>query len=311
MQHKASRRPPRRSIRKLFILLCIIANGVFFIKRQQPTIISPVPAEIFQESPSQIVLFAKKKDPQELQRLIHAMIGTTWKNYSVLVKDLNRSFEVGISDTVIYEAASVNKISILAALYKKAGEGSVDLNKQITVQAKDIQDYGTGVIRYEKPGGVYSVKTLARLMMQKSDNTAAYILSSYIVSTADIQTLLPTWGLTQTEMVINNQTSNRDMAILLPKLLDGKIVHPALTLELRSFLKDSDFEDRLPQLLPKTATVFHKTGDAIASLHDVGVVEDEKLKYYIGIFTSEISNEEETKRLMAKISKLVYDYLRQ
>ncbi len=217
---------------------------------------------------------------------------------------------MGINETVMYEAASVNKIPILVALYSKAQEGSINLDKQITIQEKDIQDYGTGVIRYEKPGSAYSIKTLARLMMQKSDNTAGYILSVYFVSTAHVQKMLSGWGLTQTEMVEANQTSNRDVAILLTNLLDGKIVNQALTEELKSFLKDSDFEDRLPPLLPKTATVYHKTGDATAKLHDVGIIEDGKMRYYLGIFTSDITDEAETKQLMAKISKLVFDYLK-
>jgi beta-lactamase class A len=277
--------------------------------RRNTSIISPVPDEKKETMSFLTDLFAKKKSPEDLRRIVRETINNRWKNYSVLVINLDGNFEMGINDTVMYDAASINKIPILAALYLQTQQGKVDLDKQITVQTADIQDYGTGVIRNEEPGGTYSVKTLAQLMMQQSDNTAAYILSVYIVQTADIQKLLPTWGLTQTDM-INNQTSNRDIAILLPKLLDGKIVNQALTQELKAFFKDTEFEDRLPSLLPKTATVYHKTGDAIASLHDVGVVEDKKLKYYIGIFTSDITNEEETKQLMAKISKLVYDYLK-
>ena len=288
-----------------FALLVSLGYKIF----GKPQVVSPIPTEKTKELDRQIVLFAKKKDPQELRGMVQSLVGTTWKNYSVLVKDLTSNFEMGINETVMYEAASVNKIPILAAVYSKAQEGSINLDRQITVQEKDIQDYGTGVIRYEKPGSVYSIKTLARLMMQKSDNTAGYILSVYVVPTSDIQKMLPGWGLSQTEMVKDNQTSNQDMAVLLIKLLDGRIVNTALTQEIRSFFKESDFEDRIPVLLPKTATVYHKTGDATAKLHDVGVIEDGKMRYYLGIFTSDITNEAETKELMAKVSKLVYDYL--
>ncbi|MEK7528376.1 MAG: serine hydrolase [Patescibacteria group bacterium] len=311
MRRGSQRKSSNLSHIKILVLpIAILVIGGFIMTRRGSDVVSPVPKDNPETTHAASVLLQKKKNPDELHDLVQTIIGTTWKNYSVYVKGLSSNFEFGINDTVMYDAASVNKIPILAALYVNAESGKVDLNKQITVQTKDIQDYGTGTIRYEKPGGIYSLKTLARLMMQQSDNTAAYILSVYIVPTADIQKLLPSWGLTQTDM-INNQTSNRDIAILLPKLLDGKIVNLALTQELKAFFKDTEFEDRLPSLLPKTATVYHKTGDAIATLHDVGIVEDGKLKYYIGIFTSDITDEEQTKKLMAKISRLVYDYLKQ
>ena len=69
---------------------------------------------------------------------------------------------MGINESVIFTAASVNKVPILAALYEEAQKGNVDFNRVITLQASDIQDYGTGSIRYDPPGTTYSVKTLAQ-----------------------------------------------------------------------------------------------------------------------------------------------------
>lgn len=310
MLRSAPRRTPRRFIGKIFFFLCIVAIGGFFIRRQNAAVISPIPPETRKEPPHQIVLFAKKKDPQELRNMVQTTIGSTWKNYSVLAIDLNSNFEMGINDTVMYDAASVNKIPILAVLYYQAQQGSVELDKQITVQAEDIQDYGSGVIRYEEPGGTYSIKTLARLMMQQSDNTAAYLISAYVVPIDTIQKLITSWGLTQTD-ILNNKTSNKDIALLLSKVISGGIASQPLTQEMLAFLKNSAFEDRIPGNLPQSTTTYHKTGDAQGSLHDVGIVLDGKLRYYIGIFTSDITDEEETKKLIAKISRLVYDYLKQ
>lgn len=277
--------------------------------RRESEVISPVPKENPVTSKSGISLFKKQKDPHQLQNLIQNAVGTTWKNYSIYVKDLSSSFEVGVNETVMYPAASVSKIAILASLYYQVQQKNVDLDKQITVQAGDIQDYGSGVIRNDPPGGTYTVKTLARLMMQQSDNTAAYILANYIVPITTIQKDITSWGLTQTDMD-QNTTSNKDMALLLTKIFSGGIVNAAYTQEMLSFLKDSDFEDRIPGNLPATSTTYHKTGDAVAQLHDVGIVTDGKLQYYIGIFTADITDEEETKKLMANLSKLVYDYLK-
>ncbi|MBI3576719.1 serine hydrolase [Candidatus Gottesmanbacteria bacterium] len=298
----------KKSVHTLLFSLALVGTGYLLGRQERPIVISPLPIKIT-PSASLPILFAKKKDPADLQKRVQETIGDQWKNYSVYVKDLASDFEMGVNDRVIYEAASVNKLAILAALYHEVQQGKADLDKQVTIQSEDMQGYGSGTLRYEEPGNAYSVKTLARLMMQQSDNTAAYILSAYIVPLDTIQQLVNSWGLTQTDMV-NNKTSNRDMAILLTKITNGTIANPAHTQEMRAFLKESAFEDRLPTLLRKTATVYHKTGDAVGSLHDVGVVEDGNVHYYIGILTSDVTDENQAKQLMGKLSKIVYDYIR-
>jgi beta-lactamase class A len=108
----------------------------------------------------------------------------------------------------------------------------------------------------------------------------------------------------------NNKTSNKDMEILFKKIVNGQIVNTALTAELLGFLKDSDFEDRIPALLPKDATVYHKVGTGVGEIHDAGVVVSGKMKYYIGIFTESVRDMDGAATLSAQISKTVFDYMK-
>lgn len=288
-----------------FIL--IIAAAIFSIQKSQSVVVSPVP-DTPPSSPI-TVLFPRKKNPDELQKKIVSLIGNTWKNYSVYVKDYSSDFTVGINESVIFTAASVNKIPILANLYVRVQKKQIDLDTPVTLQASDIQDYGTGTIRYDPPGTSYSVKTLTRLMMQKSDNTAAFLLAHYVVGVDAIQSQLADWGLTQTDM-IGNKTSNKDMERMLAKIYTGGIANTALTQEMLAFMKDSDFEDRIPLLLPKDTTVYHKTGDGDGAVHDVGIIEYKDKKYYLGVFTSDITDEDQAKKLIGTLSKTVYDFLK-
>ncbi len=227
----------------------------------------------------------------------------------MLIIDLDSDFTVAINEEEIFIAASVNKIPILATLYTEAESGNIDLDTIITLQRADIQDYGTGSIRYASPGTTYSIKTLARLMMQQSDNTAAYILATHIVGMDTIQTLLTSWNLIQTDMV-NNKTSNADIALLMKKIFQGNIANAANTKEMLTFFKDSEFEDRIPALLPNEATVYHKIGTEVGIMHDVGIIVGPSTKYFIGLMVSDVTNEEETTKLMATVSKLVYDFMK-
>lgn len=291
--------------RKLFVLTIIISVTILVIRTfgfmWTGTIISPIP----EEQRGMI-----KKTPDELRKKIQEKVNNRWKNYSVYIKDYNSPFKMGINETVIFTAASVNKVPIVAALYYYAEKGEVDLDERVTIQARDIQNFGTGSIRYDPQGSVYAIKTLAKLAIQQSDNTAAYVLGIYTVGMDKVQTLLYQWGLTQTDM-INNKTSNRDISILFEKLYKGEITNTASTQELLAFFKDTDFEDRLPAQLPQSTTIYHKIGNEIAVMHDAGIVTDGKITYYIGVFSSDITDEEESKKIIAEISKLVYTYLTQ
>jgi beta-lactamase class A len=277
------------------------------------SIVSPLTInETPTKSPSSVtILFGGKnnnKNPEELKKKIKEMVGTTWVNYSVVVKDLNSDFTMSLNDSVIFTAASINKIPILATLYYKAQKNEIDLDKTITLQKKDIQDYGTGSIRYDKPGSVYSIKTLAQLMIQSSDNTAAYILGTNIIGLDTVQELVDSWGLVQTNME-NNKTSNHDMEIIMEKIFEGDIAGAAFTQEMLAYFKDTDFESRIPALLPQGTTVYHKIGTEVGKLHDLGIVVSPKSTYYIGIFTNDITSDEQTEELESKLSKLVYDFM--
>lgn len=106
----------------------------------------------------------------------------------------------------------------------------------------------------------------------------------------------------------NNKTSLFDTYALFKKIYKGEITTPSLTHELLDFLKDTDIEDRIPKLLPKSAIVYHKTGDAVGSIHDVGIVKLDNTMFFVGVMTTDIGDEAETKNTIAKIAKIIFDF---
>lgn len=290
------------------VIICVLGVVlIYFFSGKRASIISPL-ADSHEQNKSILSFMKPEKDPDVLQDRIKQLIDTAWDNYSVYVVDYTSKFTMGINESTIFDAASINKVPILAALYAEATKGKVDFDKVITIQQSDIQDYGTGSIRYDPVGSTYSIKTLTRLMMQKSDNTAAYLLANYIVGLDVVQAYVNQYGLTQTDMT-NNKTSNKDISILFEKIYNKKITNPALSDEMLGFLKDSDFEDRIPGILPKDVTVYHKIGTGIGAVHDVGIVTYGKNAYYIGIFTTDVGDEEQAAKLVSEVSKTVFDFM--
>jgi len=295
----------------VFIVLTII----YFITNYLPKLSSPniKPDPSVYPSPSE-----KKKEPliknnissqKELIAKVQDIAKNTGGTSSVYIYDINKKQGFGINENMVLTAASVNKVAILAALYYLAGREEIDLEKEIILQQKDIQDYGTGSIRYDLPGTPYSLKTLARLMMEKSDNTAAYILGTLTLGLDKIQQLVTSWGLTQTNLA-DNKTSVKDMSILLSKMYKEEITTKPLTSEMLDFMDKSDFEDRIPAGIDEGIKVYHKTGDEIGKIHDVGIIDLPGKPYYIGIMTTDMTDDENTKKALAQISSLVFSYMK-
>jgi beta-lactamase class A len=173
------------------------------------------------------------------------------------------------------------------------------------LQEDDIQDYGTGSLRYEEPGGVYSLKALTKLALEQSDNTAAYILGNKL-GRDNIQQYAKSLGLVATNMD-GNRTSARDMGLLLEHIWTGKVTNTALKLELLDFMKDTDFEDRLARDIPKNVAIHHKAADGTGFVHDVGIINDGKRPFVLAVMISDTKNEEEAKKTIGKIAAFLLD----
>jgi beta-lactamase class A len=143
---------------------------------------------------------------------------------------------------------------------------------------------------------------LAKLALKQSDNTAAHILAERIGMDV-IQKTIKSWGLKQTNME-DNKTTTYDMYLLFKRMYDGKVASEARTRELFGFMQDTDIEDRLPALLSSKVDVYHKTGDATGSYHDVGIIKDGNTIFFLGILTSDNQDAGDTaKETIAKVAK--------
>lgn len=286
-------------LRKLFTI--IIISLLLLIIGRNLTFLPKVPL-IFNKSQTYSTALLKKN----IQNLVAGQNG----QYSVLFIDLKNPVSFGLHENTMLKAASVNKLYIVASLYYLANQGKINLDQKITLQKKDIQKYGTGSLRYQKPGGIYSLKTLAKLSLQQSDNTAVYILANTI-GRERVQAIMSDLGLRQTNME-NNKTSLSDAGLLYQKIYNNEVTSPALTRELLTFMKDTDIEDRLPKNLPSEITVYHKTGDGVGFVHDVGIIIDGDKAYFLGVMTADVGGAEiQTSDTIAHISKAVYEFMQQ
>lgn len=250
-----------------------------------------------------------RSDEQKARDLRKNVIGKFLKDepgtYSVYYKNLKTGQKFGIDENKVVTGASLNKVLMISYLYNLAGKGKINLEDKITIQKKDVQDYGTGSIRYGGEGKTYSIKQLAKLALEQSDNTAAYVLNIRLEEDK-IQKYGESLEMSATNMA-ENKTSAHEMGNLLELIYSKKITSDALTLEFLDFMKDTDFEDRLARDIPKSVAIYHKAADTTNMVHDVGIIVRGKNPFILAILTTDIVNEEEAKKNIGKLAKFIYD----
>ena len=128
--HKKQSRKIRYSVYSVLILLILVSTITLFFS--QVKIISPIP-DMQTKKISFLNFFKREKNPEDLKERIKKAVNSEWTNYSVLVKDLHSPFTASINESLIYNAASVNKVPILSAVYDMAKKGEIDFDKIITI----------------------------------------------------------------------------------------------------------------------------------------------------------------------------------
>ena len=248
----------------------------------------------------------KIKDSEEIRNEIISYLKNQKGEYNVCYRDLVKDENFRIRPDTVLTAASLNKLPIVAYLYNLAYRNKIELQETIVIQESDIQDYGTGNLRYEKAGKAYTLQYLAQLALQQSDNTAAHVLSIRL-GEGNIQGYAYKIGMNATNMV-ENETSCRDIETFFTMLYSNKIASNALTQEMIGYMEDTEFEDRLPSLLPKDVRIFHKTGDGINFIHDAGIISKGKKPFILVVTSSNLQGTEgKAKIVIGTVAKMVYE----
>lgn len=107
---------------------------------------------------------------------------------------------------------------------------------------------------------------------------------------------------------LNNQTSARDLAVLLEAIESGKAASKEACREMIGILAKQEFNDEIPAGLPAGTRVAHKTGWITGVTHDAALVYPPGRKpYVLVVLTKGIPDRPAAQRLIADISRLVWD----
>jgi beta-lactamase class A len=272
----------------------------------------------------------------ELKKKIDAAVAVSGaETVAVALYDFETAKEFLINPDVSFHAASTMKVPVMMEVFRQAEEGRFSLDDQIPVrnEFKSIADGSSFSVSpdddsettlYKKVGQTESVRELVRLMIDVSSNLATNILIDR-VTPVRVMELMSKTGAKNIRVLrgvedgkafergMNNATTARDLMIILREIADGQAVSKPASDAMVRVLLGQKLNEGIPSGVPSTVRVAHKTGSITKNNHDAGIVYSPGAKrkpYVLVVLTRGIADEKRSSRLIADISRIVYEDLK-
>ncbi|MGV8915448.1 MAG: class A beta-lactamase, subclass A2 [Kaistella sp.] len=250
---------------------------------------------------------------------------------SVLDFETNKSFDIN-GDKAL-PMLSVFKFHIALAVLAQVDEGKLNLDQKIFIKKADLLENTWSPIRKKYPEGNIEMplSELLKYTVAQSDNNGCDILLRMLGGTENVQKYFDDLKVKDFTIKANeakmhqgfefmywNTTTTNSANRLLKDFFDGKIVSKKSTdFLLKTMYETNTGTTKIIAQLPAGTPVAHKTGSSgkdktglTVAENDIGIITLPNGKHYaISAFVSDSMESEETNtKMIADISKLVFDY---
>ncbi len=231
------------------------------------------------------------------------------------VLDLNSGYHAGFNAARSMPAASTIKVPVMVEVFEELQSGRLDLDRRVTLEAADKDD-GSGDLSDARPGQSFTVAQLLAKMIDISDNTATNMLIR-LVGRHNINSQMVELGLDHTHLAGDVRTdgwsirqvlrtSPADLVHLLSMMARGELVDQWSSNEMIALLEADQYNTLLPEPLPGTVAIAHKTGSLFDTLNDAGIVYASDSPYVIAVMTTALPSQDLGRSFIHKISRLAY-----
>ncbi|MBA2715047.1 MAG: serine hydrolase [Rubrobacteraceae bacterium] len=212
------------------------------------------------------------------------------------VRDLEGDFGYGIRPDEKFFTASIIKVPIMVAVYRKVDEGDLSFSQEVEIKDEDWAA-GAGWLQWEKAGTKQTVGDLLLLMMTQSDNVAANALVRMVGGPEHVNEVARSMGAEDTLVyqkissergavpAIDNRSTPHDMATMMQQIAEGK----AASEKSCGYMIDLMHEDKLDWWLdaglPEDVDAANKAGWLYRVYDEVGIVEHDGHRYVIAILS--------------------------
>lgn len=197
-------------------------------------------------------------------------------------KNLVTGDSFGLNEERQFEAASVIKLPVYAAIMKLAAEGKADLDEKLLCRNEDKLP-PCGALCFFTGEVSADIRTLCGLMISLSDNTATNLL----IRRFGIERLnreFQELGLEKTHLErllfdsqaaaagLENRAVPLETGMLLEQIYRHTFISPDISRQMEALLLKQQINHKIPGYLPPDIPVAHKTGEDDGITNDVGIV---------------------------------------
>jgi len=275
---------------------------------------------------------AQKPTLESTKSAIEAKLKTVEGEFAVAFKDLQTGKTLFINEKENFHAASTMKTPVMIEVYKQAKAGKFKLTDSILVKnefksivdgspySMDIaDDSGDGM--YKMIGKKMTIYDLTYQMIIVSSNLATNILIDLVdaknanqsmraLGAKDIQVLRGVEDQKAFDKGLSNTTTAYDLMVIFEKIAQNKVIGKKSCEEMRKILFDQKFNEIIPEKLPKTVKVAHKTGSITGVQHDSGIVYlPDGRKYVLVLLSKKLKNADAGVKVLAEVSEMIYGLL--
>lgn len=268
-------------------------------------------------------LYAQKTD-KKLQRRVEEMIKGFNGDIGVYVKNLKNGKTIAINADTVFPTASMVKIPILIGVMDKINRGELSL-KQPLIYKDSLLYAGVDILGSLKNDEKIDLGKVVMLMLTMSDNTASLWLQSLAAKGTRINEILDSMGFVSTRVnsrtpgreAIRNiygwgQTSPREMATLMEKIVNGEVVSKEKSAQMLRLLGRNFWDEYAISAIPSDVFVASKGGAVDESRSEVLFVNGRDARYIFCICTKKNKDKSwgatnEAWELTRKLSKMLWE----
>ena len=236
-----------------------------------------------------------------------------------------------VNSDASFHAASTMKVPIMIQLFRRVDAGGLSLDYPLLLvnQFGSIVDGSPYALdetddsdssMYALVGTRVTVRELITHMIAHSSNLATNSLVA-LANAAQAESTMRALGARNIRVLrgvedqkafdkgLNNTTTARDLSLILAAIQENRAASPRSCAAMRAVLLEQEFNTGIPAELPPGTRVAHKTGWITGVTHDAAIVYPQKgPTYVLVVLTKGIPDEPTAQKLIADISRLVYEH---
>ncbi|MGH3148039.1 MAG: serine hydrolase [Rubrobacter sp.] len=214
----------------------------------------------------------------------------------VYVRELDGDLGYGVRPDEQFFAASIIKVPVMVAVYRKVEEGELSFSQQVEIKEEDWAA-GAGWLQWEEAGTKKPLGDLLLLMMTQSDNVATNALVRLVGGSDHVNEVARSLGAEDTMLyqkvssergavpALDNRTTPRDMATMMQKLAEGEAAGEKSCGYMIDLMHTNELDWWLDAGLPAGVEAANKAGWLYRVYGDVGIVESEGRRYVVAILS--------------------------